>query len=92
MKGDRKRLWATGLRDLSKIDEFLAAVTACEGEVIFETKAGDHLVLNSELSQFVFLITMHRMKGLPYRIRFDERDAERLSPFLEDVNGERSLA
>lgn len=36
------------------VPAFLQAVQSCTGEVYFSTSKGDHLILNSILSQFIF--------------------------------------
>lgn len=36
------------------VPAFLQAVQSCTGEVYFSTSNGDHLILNSVLSQFIF--------------------------------------
>lgn len=43
--------------------DFFAAVTACHGDVYFDTIDNDHLNLKSTLSQFIFASALSQYKG-----------------------------
>lgn len=68
-----------------KSADFFRTVQRCRGEVWFDTDAGDHLNLKSELSQLVFAVIINKLDKLDYRITFSEEDAELLRPYLREA-------
>lgn len=43
--------------------KFITAITACKGDVFFDTIENDHLNLKSTLSQFIFASALSQYKG-----------------------------
>lgn len=68
------------------MQEFLDAVAACEGDVIFETVEGDAMNLKSQLCRYVFNVNA----GKSFRTMHGEvtcknpADAERLAAYLTE--------
>lgn len=73
------------LKNNAMVTAFLKCIPACKGKVFFDTSDGDHLVLNSVLSQFVFIIALQN-KEMSYQIYFDPADAPLLLPFLAEAS------
>lgn len=65
--------------------EFITAITACHGDVYFDTIDNDHLNLKSTLSQFIFASALSQYKGsLNGTINCKvEEDYQCLQSFLE---------
>lgn len=72
------------LKDKSRSAEFFHTVQKCCGEVFFDTDAGDHLNLKSELSQLVFTVIINKLDELNYSITYEKQDEELLTPYLRE--------
>ena len=70
------------LKDKALSAEFLSAVQKCAGEVYFDTSAGDHLNLKSELIELVFAVIVNKLDTLDYGITFDARDSDIIGKYL----------
>lgn len=66
------------------INEFLKVVSACKGDVLFETPEGDQMNLKSELCRFVFAsgANVHRTLHAEITCKNPD-DAVLLKDFLE---------
>ncbi|MBQ4427065.1 MAG: hypothetical protein IJP67_00690 [Oscillospiraceae bacterium] len=70
------------LKETQLSAEFLSAVQKCAGEVYFDTSAGDHLNLKSELSELVFTVIINKLDALDYHITFEARDSDIIGKYL----------